>query len=440
MPFKDFGYRLFNALYELIFKANVDRETLQFFTGTSYVAIGTLFGALLTFVFTALAARILGPTNFGNLALVTTVSTILAITMGIGGTAALKYGSGTPDDSARSRIVSTYTLQMILLTVGSIATYVLFSAQLSTVFGISREVYLFAIEYAAIGTFFFFTINSLRILFRIRTIALLNALQSVIVLAAFLIFVSTNTKSWQAAVFSLYIGNAAIAVIVVVHLRHYIKLQFDRQWAKKLMTYSQYALPGAIATSFMGIDRILINKFIATAAVGMYNAYYLPSVTVAITLWGIVNAAFFPYASKSKDKLSIFRNVNKAVPYLMAALVPSIIVIELIIFMLYGRSYLFSVELGLLFAFAAVACFLYLCHSNLMASEGTSGAKINTVSSIIALAVIIGLNVLLLPLFGISGAAFALTIGYLAATLYLMSRHRVLGGSKKNTEEANART
>ena len=75
-----------------------------------------------------------------------------------------------------------------------------------------------------------------------------------------------------------------------------------------------------------------------------------------------------------------------------------------------------------------------------MASEGTSGAKINTVSSIIALAVIIGLNVLLLPLFGISGAAFALTIGYLAATLYLMSRHRVLGGSKKNTEEANART
>jgi hypothetical protein len=60
MPLKEFGYRLLNTLYELIFKEKMDRETLQFFTGTSYVAIGTLFGGLLTFVFNVLAARILG--------------------------------------------------------------------------------------------------------------------------------------------------------------------------------------------------------------------------------------------------------------------------------------------------------------------------------------------------------------------------------------------
>lgn len=428
MPLKEVGYHLFSTLYELIFKEKMGRETLQFFTGTSYVAIGTLFGSVLTLVFNVLGARILGPTNFGALALVTTVSTILSIPMGIGQLGALKYGSGAPDDSARSRIISTYTLQMTLLMVGSIAIYVLFAAQLLTVFGISTEVYLFAVAYAAIITFYGCTEISMRMLFRIRTIALLNALQSVIVLAAFLIFVSSNMKSWQAAVFSLYIAYAALAVILVVSLRQYIKLQlFDMAWAKRIMIYGQYALPGTTAAAFMGVDRILINKFISTEAVGIFNAYCISSITIALALWGIFNTSFFPYASKSRNKLTIFRNVNKAVPYLVVAFVPSFVVIELIIFTFYGRPYPFTAELGLLFAFAATAFFLYQCYSFLIASEGISGAKRNALSSIIALAVTISLNVLLLPLFGISGAAAALIVAYLTGALYLVLQHRVLG-------------
>jgi O-antigen/teichoic acid export membrane protein len=429
MPLKDFGYRLFNTLYELIFKETMNSETQQFFTGTSYVAIGTLFGSLLTFVFNALAARILGPTNFGNLALVTTLSVIMLIPMGMCLMGALKYGSGAQDDSVRSRIISTSSLQIALLTVGSIVIFVLFSAQLSNVFGVSTEVWLLAIAYAAIVAFSTLTVNLLRILFRIRAVALLSAFQSVIVLGAFLIFISTNMKSWQAAAFSLDIGYAAITVILVVYLRQYMKLQFDWFWSRKLLSYAVIALPGLVAGAFLGVDKILINKFITTAAVGVYSAYYLPSITVAIALWSVFNVAFFPLASKSKDKLSIFRNVNKAAPYLAAVLLPSIVLLEFIIFILYGSQYHFSAELGLLFAVAGTACFFFQSYSYLMASEGTSGAKVNALSSVIALAVIIGLNVALLPLIGILGAAVALIFAYLTGALYLVSRWRVLGGA-----------
>ena len=61
-----------------------------------------------------------------------------------------------------------------------------------------------------------------------------------------------------------------------------------------------------------------------------------------------------------------------------------------------------------------------------MASEGTRGAKVNALRSIIALAVIIGLNVVLLPLIGISGAAAALNFAYLTGALYLVSKWRAL--------------
>ncbi len=426
MPLKEFGYRVFSTLYELIFKEKMSHDALNFFTGTSYVAIGTLFGGLLTFVFSILAARTLGPTNFGNLALVMSVGVILSTSMMMSQTGGLKYGSQAQDDSVRARIISTYSLQAAALTVGSIAIYVLFSAQLSNIFGISTELYVFAVAYATLGTFFALTLNSLRLLFRIRAYALLNALQSVVVLAAFLIFVSTNMRSWQAAIFAIYIGDAAIAVILVVHLRRYMKLQFDRFWSKKILDYAVVALPGGIAAAFMGVDRILINKLITTAAVGIYNAYYLSSITLAVTLWGILNAAFFPYASKSRDRLSIFRNINKAAPALTVALVPSIILIEVVSFILYGHQYPFSPQLGLLFAFAATAYFFYSCYSFLMASEGTRGAKVNALSSIIALAVIICLNVVLLPLIGILGAAVALIFAYLTGALYLMSKWHVL--------------
>ncbi len=426
MPLKDFGYRAFNTLYELIFREKMSRDALQFFTGTSYVAIGTLFGGLLTLIFNVLAARILGPTNFGDVALVMSVGVILSTSMMISQTGALKYGSQAPNGSVRARIISTYSLQVAALTVGSVAIYVPFFAQLSNVFGISTELYFFAVAYAAIGTFFALTLNLLRILFRMRAYALLNALQSVVVLAAFLIFVSTNMRSWQAAVFSVYISYAAIVVILIVYLRQYMKLQFDWPWSKRILNYAAVALPGVIASAFMGVDKILINKFITTTAVGIYNAYYWPSITVSITLWGIFNAAFFPYASKSRDRLSIFRNVNKAVPALTAVLVPLTMLIEIVIFKLYGAQYPFSAELGLLFAFAATACFFYLCYSYLMASEGTRGAKVNAFSSIIALIIIISLNVALLPLIGISGAAIALIFAYLTGTLYLVSKWRVL--------------
>ena len=128
---------------------------------------------------------------------------------------------------------------------------------------------------------------------------------------------------------------------------------------KNSLSYAVVTLPGGIAGAFMGVDKILINKFITTAAVGIYNAYYLPSITVAIALASFSTSTFFPLASKSRDKLSIFRKVNKAAPYLAAALLPSMLLIEFIIFIFYGSQYHFSAELGLLFAFAATTCIFY---------------------------------------------------------------------------------
>ncbi len=429
MTVKELGLRLLSVLYELIFKEKMDDQARSFVLSTSYVGIGTVVGSLFTLAFSIIAARALGPGNFGILGLVTTVGTILAISMIAASTPMIKYGSEVQDHRVQVTLISTAYILIAVVTVASACIFVLFSAPLSYLFGVTAEVFFFALFLAITSTFYQLTTNSLRVFFKMRAYALLTAAQSVILLAAFLAFISKNLTSWELAAYSYYLSYAVIGFILVVYLKDYIKLQFERSWAKKIVHYSLLALPGGVAATFMGVDRILINKFTTTADVGIYNAYFLPSITVAVLLWMVINAAFFPYASKSDDKLAILRRVNKAMPYLAAALAPSVLLLEWIVFFLYGRQYPFSWEIALFFAIAATMAFFYQALSWLMASQGTRGATVNTLSSIIALIVLVGFDVVLIPRIGILGAAITLVFAYLVAASYLLSRRRVLSAN-----------
>jgi O-antigen/teichoic acid export membrane protein len=398
--------------------------------------MGTLFGAALTFVFYILGARVLGPENFGNLSLITAVSAILAISMGINVTPAVKYSSGARDEAVRTAIISTSYIAIVLFTAASVIIYALAFQWLSLIFGISSELFFFSVVYAVTLTFFTLTMSPLRILFRMRTFGLFNGIQSVIALSVFLVLISNNLRSWESAAFSIYISYIAITLVLVFYLRDQIKLEFDGFWAKKLITYSAFAAPGVIASAFLGVDRILINIFLTTADVGIYAAYYLPSITIALMLWGILNAAFFPYASKSSDRLSILRNINKAVPYLAAVLLPSIFLLELLAFAFYGRQYAFSWEIAFFFALAATTSVIFQAYLWLVASEGMMGAKVTTYSTILSLLVLIGLDVVLIPLIGISGAALTLIFAYLIPTLFLFSKRRILGGGQEQWQRS----
>ena len=114
-----------------------------------------------------------------------------------------------------------------------------------------------------------------------KAYALSNAAQSVVCLALFLALVTDGMKSWQSAAYTLSASNLAVSLIVIFYVRAHLTRQFDWHWARVIMRYSFFAAPGLIAVALMGLDRLLINIFMTTAAVGLYNAYFLSSITVA---------------------------------------------------------------------------------------------------------------------------------------------------------------
>ena len=136
-----------------------------------------------------------------------------------------------------------------------------FSAPLSYLFEVQAEVFFFALFFAVTSMLYQLTTNSLRVFFKMKAYALLTAVQSVVLLAAFLTFIGNDMTSWESASYSYYLSYAVIGFILIIYLRDYIKPRFDRSWARKIMHYAVLALPGAVAGGFMGVDRILINKF-----------------------------------------------------------------------------------------------------------------------------------------------------------------------------------
>jgi len=421
-------YLLFSKPYEFIFKEQLELQTAEFFLSTSYVAIGTLFGAVLTFIFLILGGRVLGPEGFGDLGLLLSLGPIVGISMGLNLVATVNYGSGAHDDSSRTKILSTASIEALLLVTASTLIFALLSTELSYLLGVSAAVFLFAVAYGVAVTSYLLAMNALRVLFSMEAYALSTAAQSVLCLALFIVFVTSGMKSWQSAALALSASNLVISLIVILYVRAHLKRQFDWYWARVIMRYSFFAAPGLIAVALMGLDRIFINVFITTAAVGLYNAYFLASITVAAGLWGIINTTFFPYASRSNDKLALLLKINEVTPYLAVVLVPLIVCAEVIAFVLYGHQYAFNLQLSFFFALAAAVYVVFLSYTWLAASAGAKGAKMNTVCNVLALLLLIGLDVILIPRIGILGAAITLIFSYLVPTVFLHSRKQFWTG------------
>jgi hypothetical protein len=99
-------------------------------------------------------------------------------------------------------------------------------------------------------------------------------------------------------------------------------------------------------------------------------------------------------------------------PYLAVVLVPLIVCAEVIALVLFGHQYSISLQLSFFFALAAMVYIVFLSNMWLVASVDARGAKMSTVRNVLALLVLIGLDILLIPRIDVLGAAITLIFSY----------------------------
>lgn len=191
-------------------------------------------------------------------------------------------------------------------------------------------------------------------------------------------------------------------------------------------------LAGAAVSIYMKIDQVMIARMLGDRAVGLYSAatrlteatYFVPGTLIASVLPAIV-------AIRASNE-PLFRDRMQRLFDLMAAgavalALPLSLFSVFIVRLLYGEPYSASAAVLAIHAWASVFVFLGIASSTYLLAENLT--LISFYRTALGAIVNIGLNLVLIPRYGIQGAAWATLISALVATyaVLLDARTRFAG-------------
>ncbi len=371
--------------------------------------LGVLTGALL--------ARALGPSDRGAFAVISLVPSVLALLAGSGIGLANTYYAGKRREQAGDMASNSLILGLVSGTVSILLFAVLLSGFGQTLFKGVEPSYLqlavCAVPFLLINGYL---LSLLRGMDRIREWNLFNVLRgglwAIVAGAALLVF--------HAGLVGVVLGNFLVTVIVTlgvlltVHKEARPRLRLN---LTVLRDQLNFGLKGYLASLFQfmnyRLDVFLVNYFVGTAQTG----FYVVAVSTAELVWYISRSAetvFFPRVTKASREGANWLTPRVCSTVLMlsaAAALGLLLLAKPIVVLVFGEAYLPSV-LPLVLLLPGVLVF---APSGVLTNYivGAHGLPIvATCKTLVSLLVTILLDLLLIPRYGIAGAAIATTCSY----------------------------
>ncbi len=300
--------------------------------------------------------------------------------------------------------------------------YASFAAGLAKLFAISRHDLYLAMAMACLDVVYMLARDALRALHALRWFGFFEPAYVLIQIAAFgLLWAVGRQLSFHTVLYAIWIAYGACALLMYLNvLRPYLRVPPDMAWAKRLAGYSLVTSIGGVSfTVFTYTDQLMLNRYMTAADVGIYYAYLTASVDVARWVFNIFNVVFFPTVSKLQDKTQLYRQINRALPYLIVLGLICVLASEWVIITLYGRDYPLHPLWMLLFAVGGVCIGVIGLYGWLLNAMGRGGAKVYACSEALLAGVNIGLNLWLIPIIGITGAITSTILAYSVAIVVM---------------------
>ncbi len=227
------------------------------------------------------------------------------------------------------------------------------------------------------------------------------------------------------------VGAGVLAIIIGLIFFFYLlkkgKTLYDREYWKFALKFNVPLLPHYLAGTLLGAsDKLLINSFIGSAAVGIYSISQSISGTVGLITMSI-NMSLIPYtlqAMKKQDYGSL-RKTTMLCLILVACFCAGVALFSREAILIFATAeYLDAVVFVAPLSFAAVVGFLYGVIGNIVFYHEKTGAM--SIVTLIATAVNVGLNFICIRHFGALAAAYVSLVSNivtLAGCYYLASRY-----------------
>jgi len=406
----------------------------------TFATQGAIFA--IGFATSIILARVLGPANRGIYALLMLIPSVMVLTGGMGLEVANVYYSANRkyklDDIISNSLFATVAISSIII----ILWWAISDTRIVKGFIEKNNIaasHLWALILFAIPLMFFYGFYNKILLGREQIIKfnLTNAFQSILQLASIIILLVVLGQGIYGAVLSFIIAVAGSSLLVGFFIFRLGKIKFSINpgLVKDSIRYGGKAYLGNML-QFLNyrLDMFLVAYFMDVRAVG----YYVISVVIVEKLWMIPNSlatVLFPRISAIDSKEANHVTCKTSRHTLIVVFALSLLLLVLarpLIRLLFGHAFLPSVE-PLIFLLPGVVA---LSYAKILTSDlaGRGRPEFGTLAAFVSLTINIPLNLFLIPIWGIAGAAFASSVAYaLASLIVTIAFIKITGVSWRNT-------
>ncbi len=399
---------------------------------TAWYTIGNLFIRSVSFILLPLYSNLITPTEFGNYSLIVSFYTIISVLYYSGLQSTLsKYYLEEKDEFKRKEIFSTIFNSILII--GFILTIIIyFSADWIAGIVTGSQNYSGLIRIIFTALFFegisFITIHLLRTRELAHKVVIYSSASAVINFILNIYFIYVLHLGIYGIISAQLISAIVLFILLLPYLRENYINKINPTLARIIFSFSiPLIIAGLLSSCVDVIDRFIINHFLGKEEVGIYSFSYRLALIMNIFVLSL-RSAWTPYSIRLYNIGNYKEEFGKSLTKIIAVslfifLIVSIFIDDLFAihfsgFNLFDPQYKSGIQIIPVILISYVLSALVTYYS---VYPYVSGKSIHFLfSDFIALLINISFNFILIPVYGIMGAAFATFFSYFACACYLL--------------------
>jgi len=400
----------------------------KYFANTSWLLVEKVFNLGVAFFVGVYVARFLGPERYGMLSFAQSITGFLTVFTSLGIKGIITRNLVRNAENKNMLLGTAFSIRILASLIGILTIYTL-----SPIIAEDETTQLLLIILA--GTSFFESFDVIKSYFQSKVLARkivpISIIQTLCGAIVKLILIQINAPlEWFAAVYVMEFIISAIGLVIVYRIqqesifRWFVKLAY----AKRLIKDSWPLLfSGFVVVVYMKIDQVMIKYLMNDAAVGVY-AIAVKLTSIWYFVGGIICNSLMPAVIQSKEKNEEVYNQRVQQLYeLMIGLglmiaIPMTLLSYPVVSFLYGSEFIKASGVIVIHVWSLIFVFLGSASSNWLLAENLQKYKMSR--TLLGAIVNITLNFLLIPQFGIEGAAIATLVSQASASYigYLIAK------------------
>jgi O-antigen/teichoic acid export membrane protein len=397
---------------------------------TAVYGLGGLVSRILAVLLLPLYTSYLGPRGFGKIETVVALTTVLVIVLRMGiSSAFFRFYFDTKDDDERRLIVRTsFWFTMTMATAGLAAGFI-FATPIAHGLKLGDDPWL--VRAAFVGLWAQMNYEQLTSLFRVEERSVSFVIASVanvlITVGMTLLLVVGLHKGPTGAVVGNFVGTLCVYLVLLAYRRYQLGLEFSRDLLRQMNRFGMPLVPSALALWAINfIDRIFIAQYKGQAEVGVYSVAVRISSAIVFLMIAF-RLAWPAFAYSIEDDREAKRTYSYVLTYLLfvcswVSLALGVLAPWLVEVLAPKHSFHRAADAVALLAFASTA---YAGYTVVAIGIGRARqTQLNWVVSGAAAVVNVVLNVILIPRYGMIGAAISTAAAYVGLLLGMVWNSR----------------